>query len=371
MVKVKLLKQIALCLLLLFSLISCALISGIGETKKDKIDNYFKYLESRKLFSGYVIVTEDEEITISKGYGYSNLAKKNAFNSDTKTMIASVSKQFTATTVMILYQDNSIDLNDPLTKYFPDFKNGDNITIHNLLSMTSGIPNFVHQLNVDIVTEKIENRYYGFDEIYDYIKDKDLEYEPGTKYLYSNTNYYLLAFLVERVSGVSFSKFLTERIFTPCKMTNSYLYMGDDTNIAAGHRITEYGLALKEKDHWSLLIGCGGIITTAEDMLKWDNALSTELILNNDSKDKMFKSYTKNNSESILKQNYGYGWMSDDELDINGVKRRLVYHGGNLRGYTSFYGKYPDENKTIILLMNIGELNCKDGLGYEISKMIF
>ena len=371
MLRVNFLKQIILYILLSLSFISCALISGIGETKKEKIDNYLKYLERRKLFSGYIIVTEDDEITISKGYGYSNLVDKKKFNFNTKTMIASVSKQFTAAAVMILYQDNSIDLDDSLTKYFPDFTNGNCITIHHLLSMTSGIPNFVHQLNVDFITEKIDNRYYGFDEIFGYIKDKELEYQPGTKYLYSNTNYYLLAFIIERVSGVSFSQFLQDRIFTPCGMSNSYLYVGDDKDVALGHRITEYGLSLKEKDHWSLLIGCGGIITTAEDMLKWDVALSTELILNNDSKGKMFKSYTNNNSESILKQNYGYGWMSDNELNINGIKRRLLYHGGNLRGYTSFYGKYPDENKTIILLMNIGELNCKDGIAYEISKMLF
>src|SRR5579863_1533099 len=200
-------KIIILGSLVSFSLLTIQLFSCCNE---NAIDSYLQKAD----FNGAVLIAHQDRVLFKKGYGYANYEFEIANTSTTKFSIASNTKLITAIVVMILQEKNLLNVHDKLDTYMTDFPHADTITLHHLLTHTSGIANYYKHWS-DIADCK------DLQSMVDAIKIWDLEFEPGTQYSYSNTGYLLLAYIIEKVSELSFESFLEENLFTPLHMKNS------------------------------------------------------------------------------------------------------------------------------------------------------
>ncbi|MDT4897611.1 MAG: hypothetical protein QOH25_2688 [Acidobacteriota bacterium] len=304
-----------------------------------QVDAYVKPYLDVKGFSGSILIARGGKVLFSKGYGMANYELGVANTPRTRFHIASVSKTFTAAAIMILQERGRLNLSDTLIKYIPDYPNGEKITIHHLLAHTSGIPN----VNNFPEYERQSRFHQSIEEVIEMFKHKPLNFNPGERYSYSNSNYNLLAFIIEKVSGKGYGEFLKENIFDPLEMRDS----GHDgraeallENRAAGY--VPVGLSDLENVpylDWTIKTGNGSLYTTVEDMYKWDRALYTEKILKKSSLDKIFTVHADNS--------VGYGWFLGKRLN-----RRLINMGGRSPGFTSEIQRYVDDNVCIIVLGN-------------------
>lgn len=304
-----------------------------------KVDAYVQPYLGMKAFSGSILIARGGEILLAKGYGSANYELDVPNTPQTKFHLASISKTFTSAAVMILEKRGALTVQDPLAKYIPDYPNGDKITIHHLLIHTSGIPNIndfpeygdwsrLPQTTASLV-EKFKNRPPNF--------------EPGARYEYSNSNYNMLAYIIEKVSGRSYGDFLKESIFNPLGMRDT----GHDgrasalvKNVASGY--TPAGYEDLEKTpclDWTIKTGNGSIYSTVEDMYKWDRALYTEKILSRASLDKTF---TPHVDEAV-----GYGWFIGRRLN-----RRCIRMSGRSPGFQGEIHRYVDDDACVIVLGN-------------------
>jgi CubicO group peptidase (beta-lactamase class C family) len=290
------------------------------------------------IFSGTVLIAKNEKIIINKGYGYADLELDVKNQKDTKYRIGSLTKQFTAAAVMQLADQNKLKIEDKLINYIPDYPRGDEITIKNLLNHTSGIFDYTR-------TQKFRNmmgQRIKLNKVIELFKGKDLNFEPGQKYQYCNSNYVLLGYIIEQVSGLSYEEYLHKNIFDPLDMHNSgYAYhhkiikgraSGYVMN-SAGNKSNIY------HDDATFAHGAGALYSTTKDLYKWDRALYTNQILSDNSLKQMFTTY---------KGNYGFGFKIDKLF-----KNRRIYHHGGTMGYTASINRYVDEDITIIVLSNI------------------
>jgi CubicO group peptidase (beta-lactamase class C family) len=303
-----------------------------------RVDEYLQpYIEAGG-FSGAVLIAKGGKIVLSKGYGMANYELDVPNTAQTKFHIASISKTFTAASILILEEKGKLSVRDPLAKFISDYPRGDKITIHHLLTHTSGIPN----VN-DFSDYEEKSRFpHTLEEIISWFKDKPLEFKPGEKYSYSNSNYNLLAYIIEKVSGKSYGEFLKENIFEPLGMNNT----GHDgmagtllKNQAAGY-VPAAGSGIENTPYldWSIKTGNGSLYSTAEDLYKWDRALYTDKILKKNSLNKMFIDYGNG---------VGYGWFVGKHLN-----RQVVYYNGRSPGFTSYLDRFIDDDACIIILSN-------------------
>jgi CubicO group peptidase (beta-lactamase class C family) len=314
--------------------------SCFSQTKDEiatRIDDYVRpYVESNN-FSGSILVSKGKKILFKKAYGYANLESKIPNQASTAFHIASVSKTFTATGIMILEQRGLLTTSDLLSKYIPDFSLGDRITIHHLLTHTSGITN-VNNLPEYAAASQIHQTPAT---LIDLFKNKPLDFQPGEKYSYSNSNYNVLAYIIEKVSGKTYGDFLMENIFKPLKMSHTFHH--DNVSQIIPDCATGYvpeGLSGLQKSpflDWSSKTGNGSLVTTTEDLLKWAYSFQGTKILSEKSKAKMFTQYGGS----------GYGWFLKTQFNKN-----CTYMNGRSPGFTSYLGMYPDENICIIVLSN-------------------
>jgi CubicO group peptidase (beta-lactamase class C family) len=252
----------------------------------------------------------------------------------TKFHIASVSKTFTAAAIMMLQERGLLNVNDPLKKFIPDYPNGDKITLHHLLTNTSGIPN-INNFPDYYVWSKFPHTPADLIEKF---KNRPLDFNPGERgYTESNGNYNLLAYIIEKLSGRGFGEFLKENIFAALDMNDT----GHDdpseamlTNRANGYVPT--GISeLKNAPYldWSVKTGNGSIYSTVEDLYKWDRSLYTEKILKKATIEKMFSE--------------GYGWFDNKRFN-----RRVVRMNGRSPGFQSGIQRYVDDDICVIVLGN-------------------
>jgi CubicO group peptidase (beta-lactamase class C family) len=260
----------------------------------------------------------------------------------TRFFIGSITKQFTAALILILKDDHLLNLNDPISSYLTDYpkKVGDIVTIHQLLSHSSGIPNYTD--NIAVLLRRTESM--SPTELISIFEGEPLEFDPGTKFQYSNSNYILLGEIIERVSGQSYEAFLNRRILRPAEMHNTGYARRE-----AGVPIRAEGYTIEDKEipaealpiDFSILHSAGALYSTVEDLYLWNKALQSGSILSPTSMDAMFTSYING---------YGYGWMIG-----NLFGRRHFYHGGFLDGFNSIISFYPDEQVCIVICSNEDE----------------
>jgi CubicO group peptidase (beta-lactamase class C family) len=341
--------------LLLASILSICATGQVKTTIADKMDSYIKPYVATNNFSGTVLVAKKGQIIFNKSYGLSSIELDVPNSLTTKYHIASVSKTFTAAAILILEQRGLLTTSDLLSKFIPDYPSGDKITIHHLLAHTSGIT------NVNNLPEYVDAslKHQTSESLIALFKNKPLEFQPGEKYQYSNSNYNVLAFIIEKISGKNYGEFLHQEIFTPLKMENT---LNDDdasriiANVAQGYAPDgNFGLQKAPFLDWSAKTGNGSLMTTAGDLLLWDLALNGEKILSAESKSKMFKQYAGS----------GYGWYLGKKHE-----RDCIYMNGRSPGFSSHIGRYPSEDVCVIVLEN-NYVSVATQIGFDLAGILF
>ena len=301
-----------------------------------KVDAFLKPILDQDLISGSILIARKGEILLAQGYGLANREYDIPNTPETKFRLGSISKQFTAAAIMLLEERKLLTVNDPVSRFYPDYPGGEKITLHHLLTHTSGIPNFTGAdagLEMYIHPHKITD-------VIDSFKNKPLQFQPGEKWAYSNSGYALLAGIVEHVTATPFTEFLQTNIFTPLGMMSSGqdAYTDIIRNRADGH--VSFGFDVTRVDYRDIptMAGAGSLYSTVMDLYLWDQALYTDTLLTGASRDKMFTAH---------RENYGYGWFVEDR---NG--HRAVSHRGEISGFIGSIDRYPDDSVTVIALFN-------------------
>ena len=301
-----------------------------------KLDHYVQAFADSGWFSGAVLVAKDGKILLAKAYGMANLELDVPNTVNTKFRIASITKQFTAMAIMQLYEMRKLDLQDPLSKYISDYPNGEKITIHHLLTHTSGITNVVgpdYKREISL-PHTLESRITLF-------KNKPFEFAPGQNHLYSDSNYILLTYIIEKASGKSYEKFLQTHIFDKLSMIDTGCddYKRIIKNRAAGYSAGIDGnLVNSDYLDMSFEMGAGMLYSTLADMYRWDRALYSTKLVTQESLDKIFTPY---------KDAYAYGW----HIEQSPYGKKL-WHDGKNPGVLTLISRYVDRNACIIVLSN-------------------
>ncbi len=348
-----------------FLLISILFISGylLAQSKSEKIDDLLTRFHEYDLFNGSALVAENGAVIFKKGYGEAVKEWDVKNSPDTKFRIGSISKQFTATIIMQLVEQGKISLDAKITDYLDDYRKdtGDRVSIHHLLTHTSGIPSYTGIPNVwrDSLRNHYEQSYF--------IKkfhSGDLEFEPGEKFVYNNTGYYLLAVIAEKVTGEPFGELLRKRIFEPVGMKNTG--SEDDEKIiykmANGYMKTGNEFVKDPYMYMPNAMGAGHMYSTVEDLYKWDQALYKDEILSAESKKKMFTPFLSN---------YGYGWgISKISVTLEGDSTTLISHTGGINGFNTLIGRLVDDKNLIVIFNNTGTARLQE-MSMGISNILY
>lgn len=311
----------------------------------DRIDTFFSSRHKKGVFNGVVLFAENGRVVYEKAFGYADFRKKEELKTNSVFQLASVSKQFTAAAVMLLKERGKLAYSDSIRKFFPHFPY-ENITIRQLLTHNSGLPNYMYF--ADEYWQDKEIPMSNLDVIRLIESYKPEPYcKPGLVYNYSNTGYSILAAIVEKVSGMPFHEFMRKEIFQPLGMNNTFVYSYSSTpqvkNIAVGY---DGGRRPVDFNYQNGVVGDKGVYSTVEDMLRWDQALYKGYIVGRSSLTEAFTPAYRTLRDD---HNYGYGWRIITKED----NRKIVYHGGWWKGYRSYFVRSLDDQRTIIVLINV------------------
>ncbi len=296
------------------------------------------------LFSGSILVARDGEVLLSKGYNYANWELKAPNSAQTKYRISSITKPFTATLIMMLDEGGLIGLEDRLCTYLPNCPaHWQDIKIHNLLNHTAGVPEYTTLLGADDASRDPHN-VAGLVELF---RDEPLAFNPGETYQYSNSNFILLGAVIEQVTGNRYEDYLQKALLNPLQMENTGLDYHSQIlkDRAAGYQIQGRALVNAPYLDMSNAYATAGMYSTIEDLFRFDQALYSGQLLNQQSLENMFTPYYGSDGSG---GEYGYGWQISA---IQGHHRDG--HIGGINGFHVFLGRYPDDQVTIILLSNI------------------
>jgi CubicO group peptidase (beta-lactamase class C family) len=307
------------------------------------IEGYLGALVARGEFRGVVLVARGDRIVHRAAYGLANQDTATPNTTQTAFHIGSLTKSFTATTVMQLVEDGVLDLQAPISRYLPglDKRFGDPLTLHLLLRQRSGLPG-----HLEDIAEQGDERVTSAD-ILALINRAEPAFAPGSRHAYSNLNYHLAALAIEAATGKPFAEVLRERTFAPLGMSGSGI---EGYANRAPHRARGYGRTLtgweNAENNMSYTLGSGDIHATADDLLRWSRALDDPAYLSNASRDAMFDGGGEADGW------YGYGFRIQPYRRADGSTGRLVRHGGSMDGFLSNLHRYLDDDLTVIVLGN-------------------
>ena len=291
-----------------------------------------------KQFMGTVLVAQDGKVLLDKGYGFANLEWEIPNTPATKFRLGSITKQFTAASILLLEERGKLKIDDPVKKYMPDAPAAwDKITIFHVLTHTSGIPSFTSFPDLNARQKQTMTP----EKLVEWFRDKPLEFEPGTKWNYSNSGYALLGYLIEKISGQGYAEFVQQNIFTPLGMKDS----GYDSNSAIiAHRAAGYtpgksGPVNAGFVDMSVPFSAGALYSTTEDLLRWEQGLFGGKILKAESLAKM---------TTPFKQDYAFGLAEH----LSGVYK-VIEHGGGIEGFNTQLSYYPDDKLVVVVLANL------------------
>lgn len=319
---------------------------------KQKLHAYFQKLSAEKIFSGAVLVAQNEHILLQGGFGLSNYETGEKNKSKTAYGIGSLTKAFTSMSIMILEERGLLNVYDTIDNYIPGYPNGDIVTIHQLMNHTSGIFEFLNDPTSTIWDNGLEYLafYHTPEELLQYFMNRSPYFEPGTQWSYCNSGYILLGIIIENVSGMSYADFIKKNILDPLGMKNT-LYDADNLdfpNKAVGYNdVISCPPQVSPLLHPSVAFAAGGIFSSVADMYKWDQALYTNRLVSSETLNRIFTPGLGN---------YGYGWVIDT-LDIAGQPYNQIGHGGSSLGYHSLISRLVDEKTTLIILQNTSAPN--------------
>lgn len=312
-------------------------LTGCGVDTEVEVDQLFQDYSGDGLPGASVMVIRDGQPILSKSYGLANVETGAAIESSTNFRLASITKQFTATSILMLVDGGKLSLDDSIRLHFPEFPVfAEGITIRHILQHTSGIEDY-EPIYGDRFPAQVTDR--GVVEIIS--KTEGTMFAPGSQYSYSNSGYAILAVLVEDLSGKTFADFLQDNIFSPLEMSNTVALVGGVTmvpNRSFGYSVVDGEVTFSDQSAWSAVLGDGGIYSSVEDLIKWDRALYDNGLI---SAELRAESWTPG------LENYGFGFRIDE---YNGHRR--YHHSGSTSGFRNHMQQYPDDLLTVIILTN-------------------
>ena len=310
-----------------------------------KIEDIFRRKRNAG-FNGNVLIVQKGQILYQNSFGFAHMKAKDTLTADSRFQLASLSKPFTAVAVLKLVQEGRVALDDSVQRFFPDFPYH-GVKVDMLLSHRSGLPNYIYSFNDSVRHGRKYPDNLDIMDWYAKVVPTPTPYNrPGRSFNYCNTNYCVLAAIVEKVTGDSFGKYLNSQIFTPLGMQNTYLVT--DTTIAATKNRTDgpqYGRRL-EKDYYDDVVGDKGLYSTTLDIYRFYNGLTKGLILE---KKMLNEAFTPRSFERDGIRNYGYGFRMHIKEDHT---PRFIYHGGWWKGYNTMLWVCPEDDAVIIVLGN-------------------
>jgi CubicO group peptidase (beta-lactamase class C family) len=299
-----------------------------------------------------VAVAQDGNSLHCKGYGFANLEWSNPVTTDTVFRLASLTKPFTATAILLLEQRGKLSLSDPITRYLPDApEDWRAITIERLLTHTSGLKDYK---NLDGFIRIWSRADLSPRELMTLFADLPLDFEPGAQFSYTSSNYVLLGLLIEIISGMSYSEFISRHIFAPLGMDHSH-YMLQGIVIprrAAGYVHVRQGYQIAPFRSVTTSYASGGLGSTAEDLLTWDRALRTDRLLSKEMRERVITPPTLANGQPSV---YGLGWYVEN---LQG--HRVAYHPGDVEGFSTLMVQFLDVPVTIIVLANVSNFDVQN-----------
>lgn len=305
------------------------------------------------------MVVRKGEVIYQKAFGKANIELGVNLTTESVFQLGSMTKQFTAVAILLLEQQGKLKVTDPISKYIPDYPGGDKITIHHLLTHTSGIKDFTKMKALaDIAQKEMTPKM-----MVDFFKDEPVDFVPGERFEYNNSGYVLLGYLIELVSGETYADFIQQHIFDRLGMNHSY-YASDRkviANRAYGYQKKESGFVNKTAINFSVPFASGALMSTLGDLLKWQNALVNNKLLNTAETQQAFSRYKLNNGELF---NYGYGWHIKE---IGGIT--VSTHGGSIFGFKSMGVYVPGEDIYVVGLTNC-DCNSPTVLTENIARLV-
>jgi len=342
---------------IMVSLVSASVQAELKSTFAKVVDSIAKDVIKEDGTPGMSIaVAKGSEIIHAKGYGYADITDKKKAKSDHIYRIGSVTKQFTSAAIMQLVEQGKINLDDPLTKYVPDFPSpGENVTVTHLLQHTSGIRSYTNLASfMRLIKEPTTHQ-----QLIDIVSEVEFDFQPGEEFRYNNSGYYLLGVIIEQVSGQTYADYLKDHVYPKAGLT--------DTGYGANEYPTPqhargYMLANKKfKDErymdMSRPFAAGSLESTVEDLMRWNYALRNGKVVSAESYEMMTTNGTLNNGEKIQ---YGFG-LFVGEMD----GRPMVQHGGGIHGFSCMMAYFPDEDVALAVLTNL-----RQGHGGQITMNI-
>lgn len=322
-------------ILLLF--VSLIINSLKAQTDSERLNEVMQAATDANIFNGVALVARHDSILLFKGYGWRDYEQKIPHDTNSVFQIGSVTKTFTATVILWLQEQHQLNIHDKLSKYFPKYRYADKITIKNLLTHTSGIYNFTdaHYL------ADLADKPFRQTDFWNYIADKPLGFPPDSMHSYSNSNYMILGYIIEKVSGKPYEQMVREVIFDKAGMTHSGF---DYAHLSSPYKSVGYD-ALNETTHQrarisdsSATYAAGAIYTTAGDLYRWNLALYGNKIVSQASLEEAFTPY---------KDTYGYGWYIEQPPGM-----KFVAHNGGIWGFQAHFKRILQDHGCIILLRN-------------------
>lgn len=292
-------------------------------------------------FNGSILVAMDGAILYEKYEGYADLRKKDPMSDSTSLHIASTGKTMTAMAVLKMAEENRLSLDDSIQRFFPGLPY-EGITVRMLLNHRSGLPNYIYFMSQ---AREFRDSCISNEDVLQYLYNKkpNRSYAPDRRFNYSNTNYVLLALIIERVSGKTFAAYMKEHVFDPLQMHNTYV--AGITELDSLCPSFQYNGAYWANDMMEGTAGDKNIYSTPRDLLKWDQALYTNQFLSHTTIDSAFQ---PNSNERPSLHNYGLGWRM---LNFPNGKK-VVYHFGRWHGFNAAFARLIDEKVTIVILGN-------------------
>lgn len=322
---------------------SIAITPGEAEATRKACDQWFDSTLLQRNFNGAVLVAKHGSIVYERYSGTGHIGGTDTIKDNTPTHIASVSKTFTAMAVLKLVQEGKIKLDDELSIYFPTF-NYPGVTVRCLLNHRSGLPNYLYFMDELGWNKKV---YMTNQDVFNYLVNFKSTFKnivrPCTHFTYCNTNYALLALLIEKASGMSYPQYIKHNFFDPLQMNNSFVFtLADTSRINPSYDWRGGIIPLNAMD---AVYGDKNIFTTPRDLLKWDRLLSTNLIF----KPEIFQqAYAPYSNEKPGIRNYGLGWR----MNIFPDGKKIIYHNGWWHGNNASFIRLIDEDVTIIAMGN-------------------
>lgn len=321
------------------------------------IDQIFQKFYEYESFQGAVLVADRGEVIYQQAFGQANREWSVPNTIDTRFNIASLSKQFTAVAVLQLVDEGKIHLDSTIATYLPEYRSdiGRQVTVHQLLTHQSGIPNYTA---LPYVWSDSLLLRYTLPDLVRRFGSGDLEFSPGTQFQYNNTGYLLLSAIAEAASGEPFDTLLMRRVLRPAHLQHTAT---DDRaqlvpRRAYGYNKTTRGFHPVRGMHMDNLQGAGNLYSTVEDLYRWDRVLYTNDLLPKKWLKAMVRPHTEMSAAWIppYENAYGYG-VGVAEVPLTGKKTLpMIFHSGHIRGFSSFYARFPEDEQAVVMLSNIG-----------------